>query len=120
MAHSVEARVPYVDLDVVAHALRLPLDTLFRDGYSKYPVRLLADQVLPAAVVWRKSKIGFEPPLEEWLATLGPRAEAQIAGSALLRRLCRVLPSYAQLPLAMRWRLYNVAAWERIYGVVAA
>ena len=117
MAHSVEARVPYVDLEVAERALRLPLDVLFRDGYSKYPVRRLADSLLPASIVWRKSKIGFEPPLDYWLAAIHDRATAAVGASPLLARLCRHPPVYAQLPLALRWRLYNVAAWERIFGV---
>src|SRR5204862_2849097 len=70
MAHSIEARVPYVDREVASCALRLPDTELLHEGFTKYPLRMIAARELPAAIAWRRFKIGFEPPTQQWLAAI--------------------------------------------------
>jgi asparagine synthase (glutamine-hydrolysing) len=55
MAHALEARVPYLDLDVIETALSIPA-ALRRPGEGapeKAVLRLAVDGLLPASVVWR-------------------------------------------------------------------
>ena len=120
MAHSVEARVPYLDRAVAQCALRLPSGDLSRDGYSKYPLRQLAAQVLPAPIAWRKAKIGFEPPVETWLATMPAQMQEVVNRSELVRRLCERMPRLAELCVPMRWRLFNLASWKQAFAVSCA
>jgi asparagine synthase (glutamine-hydrolysing) len=120
MAHSVEARVPYVDREVASCAFRLPMTSLLQGGYSKYPVRRLAAQVLPAEIAWRKSKLGFEPPVGEWLAAISERMQSVVEQSVLIARLCRAVPRLDSMSSGMRWRLFNLASWERIFKVGVA
>jgi asparagine synthase (glutamine-hydrolysing) len=117
MAHSVEARVPYLDRAVTDCALRLPLDDLSRHGYSKYPLRRLAAQVLPGPIAWRKSKRGFEPPVESWLAPMADSMQEAIERSALVQRLCQRVPRIAHAAMPARWRLFNLATWQQTFSV---
>lgn len=117
MAHSVEARVPYVDREVAACALRMRATDLLRDGFTKYPLRMLADGVLPKTVAWRTSKVGFESPVGSWLAPLAQRIQSEVAASTVVAGACARTPRLDHLPSALRWRLYNLAAWQRLFNV---
>ena len=117
MAHSIEARVPYVDRGVVSCALRIPDVELLRDGFTKYPLREVAARVLPESIAWRRTKVGFEPPTATWLAPLGERMQREVERSTLIMRLCRSMPRLGSMPLALRWRLYNLARWQQLFAV---
>ncbi|HTL93525.1 MAG TPA: asparagine synthase (glutamine-hydrolyzing), partial [Steroidobacteraceae bacterium] len=103
MAHSIEARVPYVDKGVASCALRIADRQLLQQGFTKYPLRTVAARVLPASIAWRGSKVGFEPPSERWLGALRERMQQQVNSSTLLLRLCRQVRPLHALPLAMQW-----------------
>lgn len=66
MAHGVEIRVPYLDLELVQLCARMPPQFKLRGSKTKYALRRIAEQRLPASVVHRK-KTGFGPPLRQWL-----------------------------------------------------
>ena len=38
------------------------------DGWTKFLLRKTMDKKLPDAIVWRKDKVGFEPPQKNWMA----------------------------------------------------
>ena len=67
MAHGVEARVPFVDHDLVEHALRIPSQHLFNHGRSKSVLREAMRDVLPPTVRTRRTKMGFESAQEVWM-----------------------------------------------------
>lgn len=66
MAHSTEARSPFLDYRVVEFAARLPKRMLIKDGRGKQILRHLADRRLPAQVA-AGSKAGFSVPLGDWI-----------------------------------------------------
>ena len=119
MAHSIEARVPYVDREVARCALRLPERELLRDGFTKYPLRQIAARILPSSIAWRRFKIGFEPPTAAWLDRISESMQREVASSTLVARLARSAPVFNEAPLPLRWRLYNLARWQRIFAVEA-
>jgi asparagine synthase (glutamine-hydrolysing) len=65
MAHSLEVRPPFLDPRVVDFANRLPGHYKLRGSKSKYVLRRLMSQKLPASVL-RRPKIGFDIPIHEW------------------------------------------------------
>jgi asparagine synthase (glutamine-hydrolysing) len=67
MRHGLEARVPFVDLDLMAVALRIPDSLLARAGRTKVLLRQVAARHLPADVA-QGPKRGFSVPLQDWLA----------------------------------------------------
>ena len=86
MAHAIEARVPFLDHDVVDFATRLPTRYKLRDGVGKHLVKAVAEDYLDADLVHRK-KQGFGAPMEEWFreGDFGRRCLAAFERSALAR-----------------------------------
>ncbi len=117
MAHSIEARVPYVEIDCVETSLRIPPAERIRNGYTKYPLRRLAERILPPSIAWRKNKFGFEAPVSLWLEKHRSLMAQEVRGSRILKQICRFLPLLENLGLEMQWRLYNIAVWERLFNV---
>lgn len=70
MAFSIEGRYPFLDHRLVEYALRLPPDMNLRRGWNKLLLREALGHVLPPAVQWRRSKIGFETPQSVWVQTI--------------------------------------------------
>jgi asparagine synthase (glutamine-hydrolysing) len=58
MANSIETRVPFLDEDVVAFALKLPSALKFKNGQPKYILKQAARGIIPDAIIDRK-KWGF-------------------------------------------------------------
>ncbi len=66
MAHSLEVRPPFLDPRIVDFAASLPEHFKLRGSSSKHVLRRLMKDKLPRAVL-RRSKIGFDVPIHEWL-----------------------------------------------------
>jgi asparagine synthase (glutamine-hydrolysing) len=82
MAFGVEGRYPFLDHEVVEVALSLEASALYRDGWTKLPLRLGVPD-LPESIRWRKSKLGFETPQASWLAgALRPVLEVWLTGDS--------------------------------------
>jgi asparagine synthase (glutamine-hydrolysing) len=119
MAHSIEARVPYVEVDCIESSIRIPPQDRIKNGYTKYPLRKIAEKILPPSIAWRKNKFGFEAPTALWLRKLAPSMVQEVKNSPILGRVCRFVPSLDALRLEIQWRLYNIALWERLFDVQA-
>ena len=68
MAHSREVRLPFLDRRVAEFAFSLPAEFLYRDGVTKAVLRKAAEGIVPAEVLARRDKVGFEPPEAAWFA----------------------------------------------------
>lgn len=66
MAHSLELRVPFLDVEVSGLAKTLPDKFKWKKGVSKYLLREAFKNVLPESVRIRK-KLGFPTPIKTWL-----------------------------------------------------
>jgi asparagine synthase (glutamine-hydrolysing) len=65
MAHGIEARVPFLDHDVVDFATRLPASYKLRDGVGKAVLKRAAEPYIDHDMIYRR-KQGFGAPMEEW------------------------------------------------------
>ena len=128
MAHSIEARVPYVDRRIVEFAFQLPDCYKIGDGQRKRILRLLAGRYLPQTIVARVDRIGFGAPIERWLTTEFRAELAALPDGHVFNRSTLVDPSllrsYIDRFLGGRhrdsgtvWRLYAVDIWARVYAV---
>ncbi len=67
MAHSLEARVPFLDNRLVEYTMSLnEKQRLPNTKIPKYLLKKAAEQILPNEVIYRK-KQGFAAPIKEWL-----------------------------------------------------
>jgi asparagine synthase (glutamine-hydrolysing) len=122
MAHSIEARLPFLDYRAVETALSLPGDVKIRDGWSKWVLRKFMEGRLPDQVVWRKNKFGFEAPEQIWLKRHEKTMREKVIASALLSEISKpgvLQRNWSSLDDRSRWRLYSVALWEQEFAVAA-
>lgn len=66
MAHSVEARLPFLDYELVERLASFPLGQKMNSGWTKYVLRNAMVGILPDKVRLRKSKLGFVVPEDSW------------------------------------------------------
>ncbi len=65
MAASIEARVPFLDHELVEFAATIPHHLKIRKLQGKYILRKVMQDKLPQPIIQRK-KMGFPVPLEDW------------------------------------------------------
>jgi asparagine synthase (glutamine-hydrolysing) len=63
MSHAIETRLPFEDWRLVNFSLALPDSTRIGRGYSKRILRDAAKDLVPAEILQRKKKIGFNAPI---------------------------------------------------------
>jgi asparagine synthase (glutamine-hydrolysing) len=123
MATSVEARVPFLDHELVEFALALPPDMKVRNGTGKYILKSAVSGILPDNIVNRR-KQGFGAPVGEWFRDeFGQRVQRQIKESSLVELGLLDYDRIDDLWAAHRhpsasdwafqlWSIYNVSAWH--------
>ena len=67
MGNGMEIRMPFMDYRIVCFAFSIPMMSKINSGYSKKIVRDMASPFMDERVIYRKSKIGFNSPMTEWL-----------------------------------------------------
>ena len=72
MAHSVEARVPFLDHRLVEFAYNLPDDFHEKEGVNKRVMRAAMNSQIPKEIKNRKDKMGFTTPEELWVREKRP------------------------------------------------
>jgi asparagine synthase (glutamine-hydrolysing) len=120
MAHSREVRLPFLDRRVAEFALSLPAEFLYRDGVTKAVLREAVNGIVPAEVLARRDKVGFEPPQATWFAEAAFMAKTS---DVLLDRaaLARGLYDSDEIATDLRagrwrdpngiWRALNLELW---------
>ncbi|MCC7483957.1 MAG: asparagine synthase (glutamine-hydrolyzing) [Burkholderiales bacterium] len=127
MAHSIEARVPFLDYRLVEFALGLPETCKIAAGETKRVLREAMRGTLPEAVRARVDKMGFVTAEEVWLREEAPRrfraalAEAiEVCGGALRPDLLGLVDRMAAggEPFSfLPWRAISFGAWMKVFGV---
>ncbi|MFD7473714.1 asparagine synthase (glutamine-hydrolyzing) [Streptomyces sp. NPDC059837] len=123
MAHSVEARVPFLDPDLVAFAYRLPVHHKLAEGRTKVVLRHALADIMPERVM-NRPKQGFGAPTAHWLrGTMGQVLIDLLTGSSMRRYFCiETLAGMVADHRAGRarnewvlWPILNFAVWHRIW-----
>ena len=123
MAHGVEARVPFLDPELVRLAFRIPLALHYRRGERKALLKRVARQWLPAAVVTERKK-GFSSPLGSWFDARSDALlqdwleDGMLVDSGILRpdwprRLAVLQAGHGVAGLRARWLLLTAELWAR-------
>lgn len=67
MAHSREVRLPFLNHELVQFIFSVPSSFKIKEGFTKQLLRISMNDFLPATIVWRKDKVGFETPQKQWM-----------------------------------------------------
>jgi asparagine synthase (glutamine-hydrolysing) len=102
MAHSIEARAPFLDHELVSYALSLPQHAKLSGGDTKRVLKRAVAGLLPDEVI-RRPKQGFRVPLPAWLA--GPLATW--AKDRLFSRKARELDFFDFAYIERLWRRHR-------------
>jgi asparagine synthase (glutamine-hydrolysing) len=116
MRHSIETRLPFIDFNFLETALSLDSSLKIRNGWTKYILRQIVNNLLPKNIVWRKNKFGFEAPTKTWLDLNEKEMKNTIVNSKLLEFICIDI-NFNNLEQKQIWKLYNISKWEEIFNV---
>jgi asparagine synthase (glutamine-hydrolysing) len=128
MAHSVEARVPFVDHPLVELSIALGNDHKIVGGDTKRVLRRAMKGILPPAIRRRRDKLGFATPEQAWFR--GPLRNHVMAGvEATLARLPglfqpeqtralvrEMLDGHRSLDFTA-WRIVNLGIWAERFNI---
>lgn len=123
MRFGIETRLPFLDYRFVELALGLATRIKLNHGWTKWPLRVAMQNVLPSIICWRKDKIGFAAPDQLWLNRHSPVMYQKVIDSTLLARYVEMdvlKRRFHRLDLLMRWRLYCVALWGERFRIEAS
>jgi asparagine synthase (glutamine-hydrolysing) len=119
MSASVEARVPFLDHELVEFCMDLPVSMRRRGDVGKVLLRKAVRGLVPDQVIDRP-KMGFGAPMKEWLrGPFGAYAEAKLLGSDLglfdagrIRAMVREHGEGRANWSFHLWTLLNLAMWH--------
>ncbi|NGX57533.1 MAG: Asparagine synthetase [glutamine-hydrolyzing] 1 [Chlamydiae bacterium] len=124
MAHSIEARTPFLDWRLVELTLSLSSDCKISEGITKRVLRESMKGVIPKGILDRRDKIGFATAEEVWMKDSKFR---QILDDAIVSSCGIVLPTvlddYDQMvegkePFSNQyWRIICFGRWMDRYKV---
>jgi asparagine synthase (glutamine-hydrolysing) len=64
--NGVEIRMPFLDYRILQFAFSIPYTSKVRGGYTKAIVRDALKGIVPDRILKRKTKIGFNSPIDVW------------------------------------------------------
>lgn len=126
MAHSIEARVPLIDHELVEHAMRIPSQHLFARGQSKSVFREAMRDFLPPSIRTRRTKMGFASAQQTWMTSeFGDLVRTRVRESEVLKELIDPGPlltneprlAESQLVQDTLFRAASLATWFDRFGV---
>lgn len=128
MAHSIEARVPFLDHRLVELAMQIPEKLKIKNNIPKYILKKSCEGILPNSIIYRK-KQGFAAPVSIWMkeGELGKYTVNSIVNSKLVsqkiisrdfveyiyHRHCRGYEDHS----GRLWSLLMVALWVDKFDV---
>ena len=120
MAHAVESRLPFLDYRLVETSLSINPRYKINKGWSKFVLRKAMNGILPSEIIWRKNKFGFNHS-SEWVGKYSDTMFAVVQNSELLRSISDmtvIRRRWQGFEQGMKWKLYNLAQWEKTFEPV--
>ena len=115
MAFGVESRMPFLDVRLAKFLAELPEAYKIHDGWTKYVARRAFEGKLPDSVIWRKDKLGWPIPEQQWangpLRTWFDRPRGQLARFTDWGVGEEYATALDASSMTLRVRALNLAAW---------
>jgi asparagine synthase (glutamine-hydrolysing) len=116
MRNSIETRLPFIDYNVLERALSLNSNMKIKEGWTKYILRKVVNNILPKSIVWRKNKFGFEAPTKSWIDSIEDDMKKSILDSEIIKKITTTI-DINKIDNTTKWKLFNIAKWEQVYNV---
>lgn len=120
MYNSIESRLPYLDYTFVEKAVNLRSEFKINQGWTKYILRRILSDLISEKIAWRRKKNNFNAPTETWLSEIKSLMIDEISKSKIIQSIANMdllISKFDKINLITKWRLFNIALWERIYKV---
>jgi asparagine synthase (glutamine-hydrolysing) len=125
MANSLEVRAPFTDYRLFEFAMQVPQRMKVRNMTTKWITRQAMRDILPQEVLTKK-KMGFNPPLPQWInGELRPVIQQFLSPAAIERRgifradavqkLLRDHEENRRDNALKIWALLMIEVWQRMY-----
>ena len=117
MAHGVEVRLPFLNIDLVNFIFSLPSTLKMKDGFTKSILRKTMQNKLPNNILWNPIKTGFEPPQKRWMQNKNVQGIIEDAKQKLVTERIlkpsvlnkKIIPLHAHDADNMDWRYLSLA-----------
>ena len=127
MAFSVEARVPFLDHELVEYVLSLPSNQKIRKSTTKYCLREAMAEILPAKVKNRRDKMGFVTPEEVWIRENKEVFRKEFYESCMklntlldvekaMKWFDKLLASNDKIDFTI-WRIISTSYWIKVFDI---
>jgi asparagine synthase (glutamine-hydrolysing) len=118
MRFSVESRVPFLSLELVELMLSMPEGYLVSaNGETKHIFREAMRGIVPDEVLFRKDKVGFEPPEKEWILSIAGKAREWLSEDVSIPFVRRdvLLAQFDEVVAGRRPFTWQVWRWINFY-----
>lgn len=130
MMSGVEIRMPILDYRIIEFAFSIPWQSKLRNGFTKSILREQIKNKIPNDIVYNKTKIGFAPPIENWLR--GPlkkyildemnssnfRNSRLINPKRLKKKISKIIfdsNKFQHYDVENVWKEFSTYLWEKIF-----
>ena len=117
MGIPVEHRFPLLDYRLVEFGLSLPISYLFRNGWTKYILRKAMEPYLPAKIIWRRQKMGFQFPYHALFSrqcpNISPLRWRNVTDHSLSCVHKKGTAIYFKKDPVLLWRLISIGIWQK-------
>ena len=124
MAFGIETRLPFLDYRVVEYLYRLDTRHKIHQAWTKAVLREAMEGLLPEEIRWRRDKMGFVTPEDQWLRTslrelvrdILADARTRMRGNLNIKAAQRAFESHVAGRTNIGttiWRWLNVELWCR-------
>ncbi|OHE73976.1 MAG: asparagine synthase (glutamine-hydrolyzing) [Verrucomicrobia bacterium GWF2_51_19] len=118
MSVSLEARVPFLDHNLVEYSTAIPMHEKIRGNTAKYLLKKAVEGIIPHDIIYRK-KMGFGAPMDKWMqGDFGKRVQSSVLASPLIKRgffdqkqLEHLLKNEKGDYFIYNWILFNLTSW---------
>jgi asparagine synthase (glutamine-hydrolysing) len=114
MMHGLEVRAPFLDIEFVDFARRIPSDYKLRGGVTKYILKKALEPLLPHDILYRPKK-GFGSPIGAWFKNqtlrLNPSETAGLDESFVRRKISGHLAGRSD-ERGFLWNAYVLNSWK--------
>jgi asparagine synthase (glutamine-hydrolysing) len=128
MAHGVEARVPFVERDLIEFTLGLGEHHKLVGSDNKVVLRRAMDKVLPRSVLDRRDKLGFSTPESDWIRgglkpfiyrgiELAKQRFPDLLDWSAVDELCAAAMIEGSVAHPQVWRIANLGLWAERFDV---
>jgi len=124
MSTSLEARVPFLDHELVEFTMDIPMEYKIGNGDPKRLLKKAVRGLIPDEIIDRP-KMGFGAPMKDWLhGDFGVKLRSKIANSELVKNNLLILPELERLQAShgvgttdnasYLWAVFNLVVWNEL------